>query len=208
MNAAQWIERGCNHLLPQYSKVVGVKHSPKDILTIITVQLSLAHSGQWRDWNRENEIEEHSSPGRQPFSSKCIKEEEMWCEKTKWHLNNISICNCFVHLKFSIAAFIQRWQNRPSFILCSIFLQRGKLSWASGSYVCVGEMVVSCCYTNVNALIQNILDGRRKYINMAADCGLFANFSLSSFRVLHHDACPKAGLANDTKVSHECFNTK
>lgn len=57
MNAAQWIERGCNHLLPQYSKVVGVKHSPKDILIIITDQLSLKHSGHWRDWNRGNEIE-------------------------------------------------------------------------------------------------------------------------------------------------------
>lgn len=79
----------------------------------------------------------------------------------------------------------------------------------------VGEMVISCCYANVNALIQNILDGLRKNINMAVGCGLLANFSLSIFSILHYDACPKAGGAGGglgggqcTKVTHEGFNTK
>lgn len=56
---------------------------------------------------------------------------------------------------------------------------------SAGPVKAVCLMDVICCYTNVNALIQNILDGLRKNINMAAGYGFFADFSLSSFSVLH-----------------------
>lgn len=87
--------------------------------------------------------------------------------------NYISISiriNCSARVIIPFVASISWWQNRPSFIgravVLSIpsYLQQGLLDWASGSCMC-REIDVSCCYTNVNALIQSILDGQRKNIN-------------------------------------------
>lgn len=85
--------------------------------------------------------------------------------------NYISISiriNCSARVITPFAASISWWQNRPSFIgravVLSIPRYHGILGWASGSCVWM-EIDVSCCYTNVNALIQNILDGQRKNIN-------------------------------------------
>lgn len=80
--------------------------------------------------------------------------------------NYISIsirCDCSARVIIPFAASISWWLNRPRFngraVVLSIpsYLQHGTLACR--------EIDVSCCYTNVNALIQNILDGQRKNIN-------------------------------------------
>lgn len=144
----------------------------------------------------------------------------MQCERTKWYLS-LYQTNCFGRLKIPIEASIQCWQKKNPVLLeemwcwcapsITSYLQHSDNCDNSAGPVdvaCVGEMVVSCCYANVNALIQNILDGQRKNIIMAAGSELVGNFSLSNFSVLHRDVCPKAGWASGTKVTHEGFNTK